>query len=63
MFKEDKIMNNNTSELSNKYINIIRRHMRPLDKEMINNINNMSNEEKMDIIIALNDLIICLQDT
>ncbi len=61
--KEDKIINHNTSHLCNKYINIIRRHMRSLDKEMINNIKNMSNEEKMDIIIALNDLVMCLRDT
>jgi hypothetical protein len=31
--------------------------MKSLDKEMINNIRNMSNEEKMEIIIALNDVV------
>jgi hypothetical protein len=28
-----------------------------LDKEMIHNIRNMSNEEKMEIIIAFNDVV------
>ena len=31
--------------------------MKPLDKEMINNIRNMSNEEKMNIIISFNDMV------
>lgn len=31
--------------------------MRSLDKEMINNIRNMSNEEKMNVIITVNEII------
>lgn len=60
--KEDKIINHNTNYLSKKYINIIRRNMRALDKEMINNIKNMSNEEKMDIIISFNEVVMYLYD-
>ena len=33
------------------------RNMKTLDKEMLNNIRHMSSEDKMDIIIALNDLV------
>ena len=36
--------------------------MKPLDKEMINNIRNMSNQEKIDIIISLNDVIGYVKD-
>jgi hypothetical protein len=36
--------------------------MKPLDKEMINNIRNMSNEEKINIIISLNDVIKYVKD-
>uniref|UniRef100_A0A6C0EUX1 Uncharacterized protein n=1 Tax=viral metagenome TaxID=1070528 RepID=A0A6C0EUX1_9ZZZZ len=61
--KEDKIINHNTNDLCKKYINIIRRNMRALDKEMINNIKNMSNEEKMDIIISFNEVVMYLYDT
>jgi hypothetical protein len=51
-----KMTNNNDTKLYNKYIHDIR-NMRSLNKEMINNIRNMSNEEKMDIIIMFNDMI------
>ena len=48
--KEDKMLNNNATDLCKKYIHEIR-NMNLLDKEMINNIRNMSNEEKMNIIV------------
>jgi hypothetical protein len=38
------------------------RNMKPLDTEMINNIRNMSNEEKMNIIISLNEMIKYVKD-
>ena len=47
--------------LVNKYINHVR-DIKKLDKEMINNIFNMSNEDKMKIILACNDVIECLID-
>ena len=53
--------NNNTTDLCKRYIHDIR-NIRPLDKEMINNIRNMSNEEKMNIIITFNDIIEYLKD-
>lgn len=54
--KEDKIINHNANDLCKRYIHEIR-NMKPLDKEMINNIRNMSNEEKMNIIISFNDIL------
>ena len=36
--------------------------MKSLDKEMINNIHNMSNEEKMNIIITFNEMIKYVND-
>ncbi len=41
------------ANLFKKYIHEIR-NMRTLDEEMINNIRNMSNEEKMEIITSFN---------
>ena len=52
--KEDKMLNK--TDLYKRYIHDIR-NIKPLDKEMINNIRNMSNEEKMNIIISLNDVV------
>ena len=52
--KEDKMLNN--TDLCKRYIHDIR-NIKSLDKEMINNIRNMSNEEKMNIIISLNDVV------
>jgi hypothetical protein len=43
-------------ELFRKYLHDIR-NMKTLDKEMLNNIRSMTNEEKMYIIIALNDVL------
>ena len=54
--KEDKIINHNATDLCKKYIHEIR-NIKPLDKEMINNIRNMSNKDKMDIIIEFNDVV------
>ncbi len=48
--------NHIVSDLCRKYVHDVR-NMKSLDKEMINNIRNMSNEEKMEIIIALNDVV------
>jgi len=55
-YKNDKIKNQNNSILLRKYLHDIR-NIKLLDKEMINNIRNMSNEEKMDIIITLNNVV------
>ena len=55
-YKNDKIKNQNDSILLRKYLHDIR-NIKLLDKEMINNIRNMSNEEKMDIIITLNNVV------
>ncbi len=46
----------NKYELFRKYLHDIR-NMKTLDKEMLNNIRSMTNEEKMYIIIALNDVL------
>ena len=54
--KEDKMINDITTDLYKRCIHDIR-NMKPLDKEMINNIRNMSNEEKMNIIISFNDMV------
>lgn len=48
--------NHNVSDLCKTYIHEIR-NIKPLDKEMINNIRYMSNEEKMNIIISLNSIV------
>jgi hypothetical protein len=52
--KEDKM--NNAPDLFRKCIHDVR-NMKLLDKKMINNIRNMSDEKKMEIIIALNDVV------
>lgn len=54
--KEDKITNQNDTDLFIKYLHDIR-NMKTLNKEMINNIRNMSNEEKMDIILSFNNVV------
>ena len=59
--KEDKITNHNATDLCKRYIHEIR-NMKSLDKEMINNIHNMSNEEKMNIIITFNEMIEYVKD-
>ena len=53
-YNEDKLTNH--YDLCKKYIHEIR-NIKILDKEMINNIRNMSNEDKMDIIISFNDVV------
>ena len=50
----DKLTNH--YDLCKKYIHEIR-NIKILDEEMINNILNMSNEDKMDIIISFNHII------
>jgi len=59
--KEDKITNHNANDLFIKYIHEIK-NIKPLDKEMINNISNMTNEEKMNIIITFNEMIEYVKD-
>jgi hypothetical protein len=62
-----KIENNNDYKIENKddffkkYLHDIR-NIKILDKEMINNISNMSNENKMNIIIELNNVIETLKN-
>lgn len=46
----------NMNELAKKYNHDIR-NMQSLDKEMINTIRDMSNENKMDIIISFNTVL------
>ncbi len=46
----------NSTDLFRKCMHDIR-NMITLDKEMLNNIRNMSNEDKMDIIIIFNDVV------
>jgi len=55
-YKDYKITNHNDNSLFRKYLHDIR-NIKILDKEMINNIRSMSNEEKMEIIIAFNDVV------
>lgn len=55
-YKEDKIINHNASDLCKRCIHDIR-NIKSLDKVMINNIRNMSNEEKMNIIISFNEVL------
>jgi hypothetical protein len=54
--KEDNMTNYNSTDLFKEYLHDIR-NIKILDKTMINNIRNMSSENKMDIIIAFNDVI------
>ncbi len=51
-----KVNNEKNGILLKQYIHYIR-NMRYLNKEMINDIRNMSDEEKMEIIILYNDII------
>lgn len=53
---EYKSTNNNSVELFRTYLHDIR-NMKTLDREMIRNIRNMSNDDKMDIILTMNDVI------
>jgi hypothetical protein len=55
-YKENKIIIHNSSELFRQYLHDIN-NMKILDEEMINNVRNMSNEEKMIIIISLNGVV------
>jgi len=49
------------TDLVKKYINHIR-ELKKIDKEMIDNISNMSNDDKMQIIITCSDVIEALID-
>jgi len=53
---ENNIINHNASDLCKKYIKNIKNLIK-IDEEMINNIRNMSNEDKMDIIIEFNNVV------
>lgn len=57
--KGDK--NENNTILFRKYLHDIK-NMKTLNREMINNIKNMSDKEKMDIIITFNDIVKYLTD-
>jgi hypothetical protein len=46
----------NTNNLVKKYTNHIK-SMKKLDNEMLNNIFNMNNADKMEIILVLNDMV------
>lgn len=48
--------NHNNIDLLHRYIHDIR-NIKPLDKEMINKINGMTNNEKLEIILAFNDVV------
>lgn len=50
------IIKDSTSDIINNYIHDIR-NMKVLNKEILNNIENMSNDDKMRIIIIYNDVI------
>jgi hypothetical protein len=54
--KNHLIINNNSNELSKKYIYNIK-NLIEIDKEMITNIGNMSDKEMMDIIIEFNAVV------
>jgi len=51
----------NSNSLFIKYLHHIR-NMKTLDNEIINNIRDMSNEEKMEIIILFNDIVETLKE-
>jgi hypothetical protein len=55
-YKEDKSKDNNINHLLSKYLHEIR-NFKILDHEMINNIKNMNNENKMEIIITFNNIL------
>lgn len=60
-YKEDKDTDNECINLLKKYLHDIR-NMKPLNNEMLHNIRNMSNDNKMDIIITLSNVVQSLQD-
>jgi hypothetical protein len=53
---ENKIIIHNVTDLRTKYIQNIK-NLITINTEMINNIRNMSNEDKMDIIIEFNNVV------
>ena len=55
-YGENKLINLNATDLCKIYIKNIK-NLISIDKEMINNIRNMSNKDKMDIIIEFNDVV------
>ena len=55
-FTENKVINHNASDLCKKYIQNIK-NLITIDEEIINNIRNMSNEDKMYIIIEFNNVV------
>ncbi len=54
-FNESK----NVDNLPNKYVYAVR-NLKLLTKENINDIRTMTNNDKMEIIVALNDVVECL---
>ena len=56
MEKENRIEKYDEDKLFRKYLHDIK-NMKTIDKEMLNNIRNMSHENKMEIIKTLNEII------
>ena len=56
MKKVYKSINDNSNELLKIYTHQIR-NMIALDKDMIENVSKMTSEDKLDIIVALNDIL------
>ena len=53
-YKLNKVFPENNNTNLKHYLHSIR-NMRLLDKEKMNNISNMTNEEKMEVIVTFND--------
>ena len=60
-YKSNKVLNDDTDELLRIYIHQIR-NMIALDKDMIENVSKMTSEDNLDIIVALNDMLVHLVD-
>ena len=61
MKKVYKSINDDSNELLKIYTHQIR-NMVALDKDMIENVSKMTSEDKLDIIVALNDMLVHLID-
>ena len=53
---DESIKNNNDDDLLNKYICHIK-NMKSFNKEILTDINNMSNEDRLEILITYNNMI------
>ena len=61
MKKVYKSINDDSNELLKIYTHQIR-NMIALDKDMIENVSKMTSEDKLDIIVVLNDMLVHLID-